>query len=50
MRHTIALKRREGLPYKIEISNVDPDPDAMLNDLPVCYPSSCVTKRAGLEV
>ncbi len=47
VRHTVALKRHEGLPYKIEISNVDPDPDAMLSDLPVCY--QFLRDKDGLE-
>ncbi|HQU82712.1 MAG TPA: hypothetical protein PKY59_06295 [Pyrinomonadaceae bacterium] len=32
-----SLPRIEGLPYKIEITNVDPNPDAPLSDLFVCY-------------
>jgi len=27
----------KGSPLRIEITNVDPDPDAMASDLPVCY-------------
>ena len=34
---SLSLKRIEDCPYKIEISNINSDTDAMLSDLPICY-------------
>lgn len=35
--NTLSLPKIEGIPYKIEITNVDEKPEAPLSDLPICY-------------
>ncbi|MCD9186276.1 MAG: hypothetical protein LUM44_07570 [Pyrinomonadaceae bacterium] len=35
--NTLSLRKIDGIPYKIEITNVDEKPEAPLSDLPICY-------------
>lgn len=45
--NTLSLPKIDGIPYKIEITNVDENPDAPLSDLPICY--KFLSSNDGME-